>query len=45
VRSEVGQGTEVCVYLPSDGRRSASVAEASAQFRTSEKDSPQTSAA
>jgi signal transduction histidine kinase len=45
VKSQVGQGTEMCVYLPSDGVRSPSTTEARAQFRTSEKDSPQTSAA
>jgi signal transduction histidine kinase len=45
VKSQVGQGTEMCVYLPSDGTGSAATAEARAQFRTSEEDSPQTSAA
>lgn len=45
VKSEVGQGTEMCVYLPSDGVNAASAAAARAHFRTSEEDSPQTSAA
>jgi signal transduction histidine kinase len=44
VKSEVGQGTEMCVKLPSMGP-SSSNSETRAQFRTAKKDSPQTSAA
>jgi signal transduction histidine kinase len=44
VKSKVGQGTEMCVKLPSLGP-SSSNSETRAQFRTSKKDSPQTSAA
>ena len=44
VKSQAGQGTEMHVHLPSDGMRAASVTDARAHFRTSEKDSPQTSA-
>jgi two-component system OmpR family sensor kinase len=44
VKSTVGQGTEMYVKLPSVSPRSSS-SEARAQFRTPEKDSPQTSAA
>jgi signal transduction histidine kinase len=45
VKSQVGQGTEMSVYLPSDGVGAAAARDAGAQFRTPEKDSPQTSAA
>jgi signal transduction histidine kinase len=45
VTSTVGQGTEVNVRLPRDGVRPPSALDTRAQFRTSKKDSTQTSAA
>jgi signal transduction histidine kinase len=45
VKSQVGQGTEMYVHLPRLGRRTSANADARAQFRTYEQDSPQTNAA
>jgi len=45
VKSEVGRGTEMLVRLPSHGLRTPEPSEVRAQFRTSAKDSRQTSAA
>jgi two-component system OmpR family sensor kinase len=46
VTSEVGRGTEMCVHLPRVAMRaSSSNAEGRAHFRTSKKETPQTSAA
>jgi two-component system, OmpR family, sensor kinase len=45
VKSRVAQGTEMCVHLPSHSPRLTFSSETGAQFRTSEEDAPQTSAA